>query len=153
MIRGKDIGASLVNLIKRFETDDISAFNVSLLEYFDHEYNKLLDKGKEMQAVLLQDKVQTLQFIVNECNSVHELMAKIEMLFSDNNNGVIFSSIHRAKGLEADNVYILRPDLMPHPKAGKNGKEWELQQEQNGIYVAQTRSKDNLIFVQGGQNI
>lgn len=150
MIRGKDIGASLVNLIKRFETDDLGMFEVSLAEYFEHEYNKLLDKGKEVQALLLQDRVETLRFICNECSSVAELMSKIEMLFSDNNVGVIFSSVHRAKGLEADNVYILRPDLMPHPKAKK---EWETQQEMNGMYVAQTRSKDNLIFVNGGQNV
>ncbi len=131
-------------------TEMMKKFEVSLAEYFEHEYNKLLDKGKEMQALLLQDRVETLRFICNECSSVAELMAKIEMLFSDNNTGVVFSSVHRAKGLEADNVYILRPDLMPHPKAKK---AWETQQEMNGMYVAQTRSKDNLIFVNGGQNV
>lgn len=150
MIRGKDIGASLINLIKRFETNDLGSFEVMLSEYFEHEYNKYLDKGKEMQALLLQDRVETLRFICNECSTVAELMSKIEMLFSDNNQGVVFSSIHRAKGLEADNVYILRSDLMPHPKATK---EWETQQEMNAVYVAQTRSKDNLIFVKGGENV
>lgn len=150
MIRGKDIGASLINLIKRFETNDLGMFEVSLSEYFEHEYTKLLDKGKEMQALMLQDRVETLRFICNECSTVAELMSKIEMLFSDNNAGVVFSSIHRAKGLEANNVYILRPDLMPHPKATK---EWETQQEMNAVYVAQTRSKENLIFVKGGENV
>jgi len=148
MIRGADIGQSLVTLIKRFETDDIGSFEVSLMEYYDQEYTKLINQAKDMQAVLLSDRVQTLRFIVNECKSVSELLGKIEMLFSDNNSGVVFSSVHRAKGLEADNVYILRPDLMPHPKAKK---EHEQQQEQNGIYVAQTRSKQNLIFVKGGE--
>jgi superfamily I DNA/RNA helicase len=150
MIRGADIGSSLINLIKRFETDDIGSFEVSLMEYYEQEYQKLINAAKDMQAVLLTDKVQTLRFIVNECKTVSELLGKIQMLFSDTNTGVIFSSVHRAKGLEADNVYILRPDLMPHPKAKK---DYEKQQEMNGKYVAQTRSKNKLIFVKGGENV
>jgi DNA helicase II / ATP-dependent DNA helicase PcrA len=150
MIRGADIGESLVNLIKRFETNDIGQFEISLAEYFQHEYTKLLDKGKEMQALLLQDRVETLRFILNECSSVAELISKIDMLFSDNNIGIVFSSVHRAKGLEASNVFILRPDLMPHKKAKK---DWEQQQELNCKYVAQTRSKENLFFVEGGVNV
>lgn len=150
VIRGKDIGASLVNLIKRFETDDLGQFEVSLAEYFDYEYQKMLDKGKEMQALLLQDRVDTLRFIMNEVSTVSELMAKIMMLFADTNTGVIFSSVHRAKGLEAERVFILRPDLMPHPKAKQ---KWEQEQELNCCYVAQTRSKDALYFVNGGENV
>jgi superfamily I DNA/RNA helicase len=96
---------------------------------------------------------------MNECKTVSDLMSKIQMLFDDNNRGVVFSSVHRAKGLEAKNVFILRPDLMPHPKAGMGKdkkpdpkKQWELVQESNGQYVAWTRSNENLYFVKGGQN-
>ncbi len=148
MIRGLEVGSSLIQLIKRFETNDLGQFEISLNEYFEKEYTRFMDKGKEMQAVLLQDKVQTLVFIMNECNTVAELMGKINMLFSDNNTGVVFSSVHRAKGLESNKVYILRPDLMPHPKAKKD-KPWQMQQEMNTKYVAITRSKDQLIFVTG----
>ncbi len=150
IIRGKDIGASLTNLIKRFETNDLRSFEASLNEYFEHEYTKLMDKGREMQALQLQDKVETLRYIMNECSTVAELISKIDLMFSDNNIGVVFSSVHRAKGLEADNVFILRPDLMPHPKAKK---DYEIQQEKNGLYVAETRSKANLYFVKGGENV
>lgn len=150
MIRGKDIGASLINLIKRFETNDLGQFQISLAEYFEHEYTKLLDKGKEMQALLLQDRVETLNFICNECETVADLMSKIDLLFSDNNVGIVFSSVHRAKGLEAEKVFILRPDLMPHPKAKK---DWEAQQEKNCVYVARTRSKNEIIYVKGGDNV
>lgn len=149
IIRGKDIGSSLIQLIKRFETNDLSAFDVSLGEYFEREYNKLLDKGKEMQALMLQDKVETLRVIMNEVSTVAELMNKITMLFEDENKGVVFSSIHRAKGLEAENVYIIRPDLMPHPKATK---DYEKEQEMNCLYVAVTRSKSNLYFVKGDEH-
>ena len=150
IIRGVEIGENLVNLIKRFETNDLGQFDISLTEYFEVEYKKLMDKGREMQAELLQDKVDTLRLIMNECNDVAGLIARIDTLFSDTETGIVFSSVHRAKGLEAERVYILRPDLMPHQKAKK---DWEKQQELNCLYVAQTRSKSELIFVKGGENI
>lgn len=150
IIRGKDIGQSLVNLIKRFETDDLEHFELALFEYFHFEHTKLMDKGKEMQAILLQDRVETLHFIMKECKTVSELMSRIMLLFDDNQAGIVFSSVHRAKGLEAENVFILRKDLMPHPKAKR---EWEKTQELNAEYVAETRSKNNLYFVTGGENV
>lgn len=60
--------------------------------------------------------------------------------------GTLLSSIHRAKGMEAKRVFILRPDLMPHPKAKS---EWEMGQEKNLQYVAQTRAIEELVFVDG----
>lgn len=150
IIRGKEIGSQLINLIKRFETDDLGEFGISLAEWYEKEASKYMNSGKEMQAILLTDKVETLQYIMGECSSVTELMSKINLLFNDNNIGIIFSSVHRAKGLEAENVYILRPDLMPHPKAGEG---WQQQQEKNALYVAQTRSKANMFIVKGGENL
>jgi superfamily I DNA/RNA helicase len=53
--------------------------------------------------------------------------------------------VHKAKGLEADRVIILLPDKLPlkFPRQ----KEWELKQEMNLKYVALTRAKKELIFV------
>lgn len=76
--------------------------------------------------------------------SVGDLVNKLSMLFSNKVKGVVFSSVHKAKGLEAKNIFILRPELMPHPKAEA---EWELEQEDNCLYVAVTRTKNRLIFV------
>lgn len=149
VIRGMDFKDALINLIKRFETDDLASFEISLQEYYVREKEKLLDNAKEMQAVLLEDKVKTIQFVISESTTVTDLISKITMLFSDDNLGIVFSSVHRAKGLEADNVFILRPDLMPHKKAKK---QWEKDQEQNCIYVAETRSKNQLVYVLGGEN-
>jgi superfamily I DNA/RNA helicase len=54
----------------------------------------------------------------------------------------MFCTVHRSKGLEAKVVYILRPDLMPHPKGNA-------QEERNLKYVAITRAKERLIWVNG----
>ncbi len=60
--------------------------------------------------------------------------------------GVQFSSIHKAKGLEATNVYILRLEgaQMPHPLAKT---KWEKEQELHLIYVAITRTINKLTWV------
>lgn len=146
MIRGLEVGDGLINLVKRFETDDLGRLQIALNEYKMIEYEKLMSWGKEMPAILLQDKVDTLLFIIEESNTLEDVISKIDMLFSDDNSGIVFSSVHRAKGLEAMKVYILKPELLPHPKAKKS---WEQEQEMNCKYVALTRSKDTLVFVRG----
>jgi hypothetical protein len=60
--------------------------------------------------------------------------------------GTLCSSVHRAKGMEAKRVFILRPDLMPHKKAKTN---WEREQEVHLQYVAVTRAIEELIYVDG----
>ncbi|KKK54829.1 hypothetical protein LCGC14_3080770, partial [marine sediment metagenome] len=82
--------------------------------------------------------------LADGCDEVHEIEIRIKTIFSDHSEGVVFSSIHKAKGLEAKRVYILEPGLMPHPMAKKS---WEMTQEINIKYVAYTRSLDTLVFV------
>lgn len=54
---------------------------------------------------------------------------------------VTLTSAHRSKGLEFDRVFILEPNLFPHPKA-KTPEE--LLQEENAKYVAYTRAMKGL---------
>jgi len=60
--------------------------------------------------------------------------------------GVVFSSIHKAKGLESDNVFLLEPEgaTVPHPMATT---PWQKKQESNLRYVALSRSKKKLVYV------
>ena len=69
------------------------------------------------------------------------IIAEIKRVFDNNDKGeIMLSTVHKAKGLEADNVYILATERMPHPKA-TNPKE-----ERNICYVAITRAKKNLFY-------
>jgi DNA helicase II / ATP-dependent DNA helicase PcrA len=63
--------------------------------------------------------------------------------------GVLFSSVHRAKGLEADRVFIItgKNAPMPHPMAKT---KWQRQQEMNIKYIAITRAIDELYWVSDG---
>jgi superfamily I DNA/RNA helicase len=57
---------------------------------------------------------------------------------------VKLSSIHRAKGLEAERVFILDAHLSPSPWARE---DWQLKEEENLQYVAITRSLEALIDI------
>src|SRR5262249_482289 len=61
----------------------------------------------------------------------------------DEQHCILFSTIHKAKGLEFNVVYAL-PEKVPHPLA-KNA--WQYEQELNAEYVLPTRAKPTLYFV------
>jgi superfamily I DNA/RNA helicase len=145
-IRGRDIGKGLITLIKKMKTRDIVTLIVKLEEYKDKEITKLTATNKNQQATTLSDKVDTIIALSEGVYSVSELEHRIEKVFSDKVEGVVFSTCHRAKGLEAKAVYILKPELMPHPSAKK---EWEREQERNIQYVAETRTLNRLVYVHG----
>jgi DNA helicase II / ATP-dependent DNA helicase PcrA len=148
-IRGRDIGTGLIELIHKVQKRQKNAVALSdllaaITNYIEGEMPKLLAAEKNIKAQMLQDQLDTIVALSSGCYSVKELEGKIESIFSDEAEGVVFSSVHRAKGLEADRVFILRPDQMPHPMAKC---DWEQQQEANVMYVAYTRSKSELYFV------
>lgn len=144
VIRGRDIGKGLLSLIRKMEVYDVSDLFIKLSEYENKEVTKLLLAERNAQAQALQDKIDTIYAISDGCQYVFEVERKIEQVFSDEVEGVVFSTVHKAKGLEADNVFILKPELMPSPHAQST---WELQQEQNIMYVAYTRALKKLVFV------
>lgn len=64
---------------------------------------------------------------------------------------VTLTSAHKSKGLEFDRVFILEPNLFPHPKAKS---EEDLAQEQNAKYVAFTRAMKQLhVLAPSSKNI
>lgn len=58
--------------------------------------------------------------------------------------GVQYSSGHRAKGKEWNNVFFLYPELVPHPMAKT---AWAKNQEKNLWYVMVTRAIHRLVYV------
>ena len=161
MIQGRDIGAGLNSLIKKlcgknFKSTDVITLESKLDDYLVKEIAKLDQKRlnspvSDMQYDLLNDKVSCIRLISQGLQTVGEVCDRITELFSNTDKDgmpqskVVLSSIHRAKGLEADNVFILHPEKLPHPMATL---EWEIEQEYNIKYVAITRSMDTLYFVE-----
>jgi superfamily I DNA/RNA helicase len=152
VIVGKSIGDELENLIKRVTKGkdvELNQFFSMLSAYYQNQHQRLVEQGKEKQAIALEDKYETILVLAEECSSLDDILYKIQTIFSDTADGVVFSSTHRAKGLEAKNVFIIRYDLMPHPLALKSGNAWAIREEDNCKFVALTRSLNNLYFVNG----
>ena len=91
------------------------------------------------------DMIKALEVLSEDVKTSDELIDKIKEIFSDKKkSGISLSTIHKAKGLEADNVYIACNSLMPSRSATQ---QWELDQEKNLMYVAYTRAKNKLGFL------
>lgn len=97
-------------------------------------------------AVLdLYDDIQGLTILSDNITTTNELIKKINDIFMNKSTeGIILSTVHKSKGLEADHVFILSPSLLPSPYAKK---EWEKISERNLTYVAYTRARHSLNFI------
>ena len=145
-VKGRDIGKSIEVLIKKARCgrgEEINTFLSAMEAYYQKEHDKLTRSRREQALQTLEDKYDTILALSDhdECHTVGDILDTIERLFSDEARGIMFSTVHKAKGLEADTVYILRPDLMPHPKAK------DIAAEMNILYVATTRAKLRLVTV------
>lgn len=101
-----------------------------------------------LESSLIHSKVEFIQSqlsIHTDCQAIADLLKKIETLISGTDDAVKLSTIHRAKGLENEVIYILEYDRLPLTRDGQ--KDWEIKQELNLKYVALTRSKNVLYLV------
>ena len=91
-------------------------------------------------------------------NTIEEYLSHIEKVkeeLQENQknkevNGVIFTTMHSAKGLEFDNVYIIGTNegTIPHEKSydieDEDKKNNQIEEERRLMYVAITRAKNRL---------
>ncbi|SRR5579884_241025 len=156
-VRGRDIGKNFVDLInklrKQYPALVISKLSETLGDYRQQQAVIIgVGEDSEMKLAALDDKVDTMQALLHaymeehcETASFDGFCIYIEGFFSDELGPVVtLSTVHKAKGLEESRVFILKPELMPFPKA-KLG--WQMEQELNIKYVAFSRSKSELYFV------
>ena len=148
-VKGRDIGKGLVNLLKMISKGrlgtHIDTFVPQLQTWYEKEMKKARDKDDERKQESLTDRFESLQCLieVSQAKTLKSVVSLIEELFSGK-SGTMFSTVHRAKGLEADIVYILEPGLMPSKWARK---PWQQDQENNLLYVAVTRAKEALYYL------
>lgn len=146
-IRGRDIGSNLISLVNRMQADEMGDLMERLNDYRASEVYKLTRADKPGAAANVEDKVNTIVAVADKCTSVDELKSKLNDLFTKDVTPVVLSTVHKAKGLEASNVFIINPELL---ESGRSRNPVDLQQERNIHYVAATRAKDKLTFVTGG---
>ena len=160
-IVGKDIGSNMKTIIESMNMTEVNWGNIEKDGLFIRLYDDLFETRNKIMAesnVSKEDAINSRQFqdkldminaigaMANGINSVDELLVKIDVVFPKKvqKEGIKLSTIHKSKGLECENVYIACKSLMPSKNATT---KWEKRQERNLMYVAYTRAKNKLGFL------
>lgn len=144
-IMGRDFGESLCRLLDGQECLD------DLYLLLEDKASKLKERGLSEIAitnnasyVALKEKVSIIEILYKRFpGSFLALKQKIKNIFSDDKTGIILSTIHKSKGLEAKRVFFLNPELIPS-KFAKTPKA--LYAEDCLKFVAITRAKEELVY-------
>ncbi len=122
--------------------------------YFAEKKSQKIRSKQEKENFLIEERhliEAKIDFIKKQLSinpgiqNINALLKRIEQLFSGGKDAVKLSTIHRAKGLENETVFILDFDVLPLYRDGQ--KDWERTQERNLKYVALTRTKKHLFLV------
>jgi superfamily I DNA/RNA helicase len=147
-IRGRDIGQSIAKLLKDTKEDDLHQAVQVMWQQVEKRMATLIAKDQSEAAGNLNDRAECATIIAEQMpqhSTVDEFEKYINQMYSDDLHApIILSTVHRAKGLEWNDVYILDKYLMPS-KWAKTDEDKA--QESNIEYVAVTRSKCNLTYI------
>ena len=144
-VEGRDVGKGLINLIESFQPKEMADFYDKLDKWLT-----VRQQNNSAQAVAnSNDQAQTLRVLAENCLNVEEIKNKINLLFQDaadvKTPSVVLMTVHKSKGKEWDNVFMLMETF------ARNGKRVltpeEITEERNIKYVAITRAKKKLIQV------
>ena len=161
VVKGKDIAQDLKNLIENANTSNIK----EVLAYLDDEKKKMINIIREERKcdeataknatkyLNLEDRCKCIENIcMYSIKNTLELKSYINRMFTDEKveNAVMLSTAHKSKGLEANRVIILLPDKLP--LKFPHQQRWQEVQEMNLKYVAITRARKELIFIDLKEN-
>jgi DNA helicase-2/ATP-dependent DNA helicase PcrA len=149
-VAGKDIGRGLVTILRKLKARTVPELLQRIEGWADREVHrqtaKLTATGNGKREAIkskieaITDQAEMLSALCDGAKNVDEVMVRAESLFSDDGLGaagvITCSSVHRAKGLEANRVFVLRDTLRE-----------TTQEEKNICYVAVTRAKKELVWV------
>jgi DNA helicase II / ATP-dependent DNA helicase PcrA len=136
-VRGRDIGQGLETLLRKSKTTTIRDLLAWVEKWSQKEIARRIENDQDIDVI--SDKRDCMVAIAAMADTIDELHGVISALFSDETGGITLSSTHKAKGLEADRVYML---------ASTYGK-WPGIEEDNLQYVAITRARKELYFAAG----
>jgi len=143
---GRDIAAGIQSVLKKLKCTSFTTME-ELLRRLSAWEGKTVAKYVAYGQLALVDRTHDqagmILALAQSAESVSDLQTRIDWLFSDDmedHEQILCSSVHKAKGLEAERVYVLQESFY------RRGVTAE---EQNIEYVATTRAKGHLTFVTG----
>ena len=151
--RGEELGKNLILEADCAEGETITEITLSMKRKLISTWDFLtkhsgLDARETMtdnRVVSLLDTIKTMENLPKTVETRRGLEKFVEDVFSnEGQEGIQLSTIHRAKGLESDNVFIVCPSLIPSKLAVL---DWQKEEERHLQYVMCTRPKLSLNFV------
>jgi hypothetical protein len=148
-IKGRDIGQGLLSRLKSLDIEDLSALPNALFAWEHQEARKYATLDADLAAEkleLVRDQVDLFLCLSEGLTYISELEGRISSFFVDDaeKGNVCLSSVHKAKGLEAERVFLLQETFV---RKSKEGKIVSNQEEENIRYVAITRAKSDMFWV------
>lgn len=151
-VKGRAIGEQIkseLEQISKMPGFRYENFNDAVNTYRMIKIQRYQNLDNEEQLIeTLNDKLTALTTIYKsnpQATSIAHLESYIDDLFSDEHSPITLSTCHRAKGLEGNRLFIIKPDDLP--MRWRNQLDWQKEQEDNLLYVALTRSKSELFIV------
>jgi superfamily I DNA/RNA helicase len=147
-VKGRDIGEGLVKLIRKQGCSTVKELIARLSEEYNVEYEKARLKGDEDKIQRLTDKYESALLFCGKAtlsSDPEEVCTLIDTVFTQG-KGVTLSTVHKAKGLEAERAFILDASLHASFTA-RAQQQWQREQERNILYVAITRAKRELVYM------
>jgi len=150
-----------INYINKLKPKDAIRFIKMDLEYMNY-LERMQEEGRNNLPNSLHI-LEILEEIGSYCNNTKEFIEKINKLqeviknASENKNAnVTLTTIHSAKGLEYDNVYMIDnvDGGFPSEKRNMSNEEYEklIEEERRIFYVGMTRAKKVLNIIIPGTN-
>lgn len=151
-VAGRDVGKGLTSLIRKMKARSVPELLAKIEAWATREtarHRAQLTKATNGRKRALEAKIEAvldqadmMTSLTDGARNVSEVEARIDALFTDDGLGqagmITCSSVHRAKGQEADRVFVLRDTL----------RNYSIEEE-NITYVAITRAKKTLVWVKG----
>lgn len=143
---GRDIGAGINTLLtkrlKVYPNTPITDVLDRLAVWERRETLKYAERGLLNMVDQTHDQAGMIRALAEDADSTKRMLDQIGWLFADvaQEDQITLSSVHKAKGLERDRVWLMQESLY---------RREVTQEEQNIEYVAVTRAKTDLRIVEG----
>jgi DNA helicase-2/ATP-dependent DNA helicase PcrA len=146
-IKGDDILTSINRFLKPYLNYTVGGAKIELQHKLDELQEEKSESSRIKLHIFKEDYANFKALIANmstDYEVIKVLLDKIKNLFKVKDKAVMLCTIHKAKGLEADIVYILNENLIPSKFATSPE---QLVQEKNLKYVARSRAKKELYYL------
>jgi superfamily I DNA/RNA helicase len=139
-ITGSQVIENLMQTVKNRNATSMSDLQIKLARF----EKQCMQNGDDMAREVTKDKFEAIQYILEAAGSIEafETIAKGLLAPQKNKDALSLITIHRSKGLENENVFVITP--IESTKAKTPAQK---EQEKNVHFVAATRTKENLYFV------